>query len=254
MWAFGWMHSAVALVVVLAIVGVIIAFVRASMRSRRSGDSSPVVSITLSVSALWAGFAVLGAAIAVLTTLLQPQVQITVPVREFWPQLPDGTSLEGTTATRDSGGFTSADVSVYGLSTAARVCWAIAQALGWLVPGAIAGLIAVACFQLLAGRAFAPVVARMAIVTAVVVTVGGIAAQVLGDVAGSMAATELLTWSGATYPDIPGVEDVLQAWWPQAGFTITFPFWPIAAGLGFAALAAIFRYGSRLQRDTEGLV
>lgn len=134
MWAFGWMHGAIALIVVLVIVGVLIAFVRASLRSRRSGDASPVVSITLSVSALWAGFAVLGAAIVVLTTLLQPQVQITVPVQEYWPQLPEGTQLDGTTATRAGGGFTSADLSVTGLSTGARVCWAIAQALGWLLP------------------------------------------------------------------------------------------------------------------------
>ncbi len=32
------------------------------------------------------------------------------------------------------------------------------------------------------------------------------------------------------------------------------PFWPIAAGLAFAALAANLRHGSTLQRDTGGLV
>jgi len=47
---------------------------------------------------------------------------------------------------------------------------------------------------------------------------------------------------------------VFAAWLPQPGFGIEFPLWPIAAGLAFTALAAIFRYGSRLQRDTEGLV
>jgi len=32
------------------------------------------------------------------------------------------------------------------------------------------------------------------------------------------------------------------------------PFWPIGAGLGFAAPAAVLKYGAVLQRDTEGLV
>lgn len=251
---FSWMHLLVIAVVILVIVGVIVLFARAALRSRVSGDASPVVSITLTLAALWAGFAVIGAVVAALSALLQTQVQITVPVQEFWPQLPAGTVIEGTAATRTGGGFTAADLAVEGLSTAARVCWAIAQALGWLVPGAIAGLIAVACFQLLTGRAFAPVVARMATITAVVVMLGGIVAQVLGDIAGSMAAAEVLQWTGATYEDVPGIENALDAWLPQPGFGITFPFWPIAAGLAFAALAAIFRYGSRLQRDTEGLV
>lgn len=250
---FGW-FSVTALAVVILLAVVIVVFVRAARRAHVSADPSPVVSVTLSLSALWAAIAVVCAVIAVVATMTQSEVQITVPVREFWPQLPPGTEILGTSATRAGGGFTSASLFVDGLTLGARVCWAIAQALAWLIPAAIAGLIAVACFQLLAGRAFAPVVARIATVTAVVVTVGGISAQVLGDIAGSMAADQLLRWTGAEYPDVAGVEDVLGAWLPQPGFMLTFPFWPIAAGLAFAALAAIFRYGSQLQRDTEGLV
>ena len=250
LWQVGpivWIALAVAIVLIVVFVG-------AARRARRVGDPSPVVSITLTVSALWAAFSVIGAIIATLVALLQPQVMITVPVSEFWPELPAGTVVEGMTATHLSGGFTSADLLVEGLSTSARVLWSISQALAWLVPAAIAGLIAIACFQLLAGRAFAPVVARMAMVTAVVVTVGGVAAEILGDIAGNMAARETLGWSSARYEEVAGIEDVLQAWWPQPGFGADLPFWPIAAGLAFAALAAIFRYGSRLQRDTEGLV
>ena len=40
----------------------------------------------------------------------------------------------------------------------------------------------------------------------------------------------------------------------KPGMRIELPFWPIAAGLGFAALAAIFRYGAKLQHDQEGLI
>lgn len=136
----------------------------------------------------------------------------------------------------------------------ARVCWAIGQALWWLVPGAVAAMVALSCLQLLRGRAFAPVLSRMSMLTAVVVCAGGIGAQVLSDIAGSMASTELLSYSGGGFEEVAGIEDVLKAWWPDPMFSVTVPFWPIAAGLAFAALAVILRHGTRLQRDTEGLV
>lgn len=250
LWAIGpivWIGLAVLLVVVAL-------YIRAARRARRSGDASPVISITLTVSAAWAGVSVLAGLIAVPMTLIATQVTLDVPVREFWPQLPAGMVVEGATATRAWGGFTTAPLAVENLGTTARILLASSQALGILVPATIAALIAVACFQLLAGRAFAPVVARMAAITAVVVAVGASVGDMLGDIAGSLASAQLFDYTSARWEDIPGVEDPLTAWLPQSTLSITFPFWPIAAGLAFAALAAIFRYGSRLQRDTEGLV
>ena len=61
-------------------------------------------------------------------------------------------------------------------------------------------------------------------------------------------------YSGGGYEEVAGVEDVLAAWWPQDAFVVNFPFWPIAAGLAFAALGAVLRHGAHLQRETEGLV
>lgn len=239
---------------VLLLAGVIVVFALASIKARRTGEDSPVIRVTLVVAALWAGFSVLGATVALILSLAGPEVPISFPVQEFWPQLPDGTTMDGPTATLVSGGFTSVEGMVADLSIGARICWGISQALSWLIPGAIAALLAIACFQLRAGRAFAPVVARMAMITAVVVMVGGVAAQVVGDVAGSMAAAEVLQWSGGSYEEVAGIEDVIAAWWPKPGFGVTFPFWPIAAGLGFAALSVILRHGAQLERDTAGLV
>ncbi|GAA3905272.1 hypothetical protein [Microbacterium invictum] len=249
----GWFL--VASLAVVALIAVMIGvFGVASARTKNSDDPSPVVKVTLVVAAFWAAISVLAAIVSVLNVLLNESVTITVPVQEFWPQLPAGTEVDGTTATLDGGGFTSAELVATGLSTGARVCWAIGQGLGLLVPGAVAAMIAVTCFQLLAGRAFAPVVARTSMVTAVVVAVGGIAAQLLSDIGGSMAASEVLGHTGGSYEEVAGIEDVFDAWLPQPTFVLELPFWPIAAGLAFAALAAVFRYGSRLQRDTEGLV
>ena len=251
------MHAswfAISLGVAVVVLGSIIVFAVAQPRRPRTADEASTVTVTYWVAVAWATMSVIGAIASVLAALMQPEVTITVPVQEFWPALPTGTLVEGTTASRAGGGFTSAEVNVAGLSVGARVLWAVSQGVAWLLPAAIAGLLAVACRQLRTGRAFAPVVSKMAMITAVVVAVGGLTMQITGDIAGNLAAVEVLQWTGAQYPDVAGIEDELQAWWPQPGFGVTFPFWPLAAGLGFAALAAVFRAGSRLQHDTEGLV
>ena len=49
----GW-HLIVIVVVAVVIVGVIVAFARAGSRARRGDDAGPVVSLTLTVSAVWA--------------------------------------------------------------------------------------------------------------------------------------------------------------------------------------------------------
>src|SRR5690606_3592081 len=102
-------------------------------RAKNSGDPSPVVKVTLIVAALWAAFSLVAAIVVVLATLLQDHVRVTVPVQEYWPQLPAGTEIDGMTATRVGGGFTSAELVATGLSTGARVCWAIGQGMGLLV-------------------------------------------------------------------------------------------------------------------------
>ena len=112
----GW-HLIVIVVVAVVIIGLIVAFARAGSRARRGDDAGPVVSLTLTVSALWAGFSVIGGVVVALVALLQPQVQITVPVREYWPALSDGAFIEGASAARVGGGFTSADLLVDGFST-----------------------------------------------------------------------------------------------------------------------------------------
>lgn len=249
-----WTIGPIVWIGLAAVVVAGILFARSVRRARRSGDPSPVISITLVIGAVWAAVSVIGSLIAVLNTLLSPTVTMTVPVAGFWPELPAGVVFGGTTATRLSGGFTDATLVIADLSTGARMLWATSQGLAILVPGAIAALIAAACFQLLAGRVFAPVLARLAMITAIVVAIGGSAAQVLGDVAGGMASSELFAYTTGGWPEIAGVEDPLRAWLPRAAAMVNVPFWPLAAGLGFAALATIFRYGSRLQRDTDGLV
>ena len=239
--------GATVLLVLLLAVGLVLA----GLRARRDGSAGPLVTAALVVAVVSATLAAIGGTVAVLAGMLEPQVSIVVPVREFWPQLPAGAVFDGASATRVGGGFTSATLLVDGLSAGARACWAIAQGLSWFVPGTVALLVAVGCRQLRAGRAFAPVLARLTMLTAVVVLVGGLAAQVLGDIADSMAAAEVLDWTSAALPAFDGDPHTLI---PASTFGIEVPMWPIGAGLALAALAALLRVGDRLERDAEGLV
>lgn len=249
-----WAVGQIVIIAAVALVVAAVLFIRATRRARSRGDASPVVSLALSLSAAWAAFSLLGAAISVIQNLAADAPRMSVPVAPFWPDLLPGVTIDtGPTAEVVGGGFTVAEVDVAGVSPLARGLWTTGQALWSLIPAAIAGLIAVACFQLLAGRTFDRIVVRMTMATAVIVAAGGTAAQLLSDIAGSMASQELFARESARWTEIPGVDDPF-AWWPEATLNVTLPFWPIAAGLGLAALAAVFRYGSRLERDTEGLV
>lgn len=131
--------------------------------------------------------------------------------------------------------------------------YALSSVLWWIIPGTMAALVAYLSLQLLRGNAFAPLLPSLFYATALIVMIGGFAAQITGDMASSMAAAEALDWTGASWesadPDID-----ITSFWPEAGLHIEIPFWPFVAGLGFAALATLFRYGVQLQKDTAGLV
>lgn len=245
-----WLHLLTLGLIVLVVAAVAVWAVRAW---RRRGVD-PLIGLTLSLSALWTLTAALAAAGALITTLTSREVQITVPVSTYWPQAPSGVEIQsGPTAAVEGGGFSEASLLLSGLSTAARLAWGIGTATGWLVSAALAALIALSCFQLLAGRAFTAVVSRTAAVTAAVVLVGGLGSQILCGIGGSMASAEALTVTAAR-ADGAGDGSDPMAWHPVPTFAVQLDFWPIGAALALAALAALLRYGSRLQQETELLV
>ncbi|MEW1835256.1 hypothetical protein [Microbacterium sp. NPDC079995] len=244
-----------AALVVLLIIGTIVAFaIAAARRSRSEDDAGSLVRVTRVIGVLWVMFAAVGAVANLLLPLLTPAVTITMPIQEFWPQLPSTVDLQ-TDATRVSGGFTSATLVVEGLTPLARALWGISQMIVWTIPVVIALFVVMACSRLLEGAAFAPVVAKMATTTGAVVAFGGVAAQIMGDIAGSIASTQLFGAKGGSWEgDYAGIGNVFDAWVPASTVQISFPFWPVAVGLAFAVLGAILRSGARLQNDVKGLV
>lgn len=250
--------SLVHLVVLLAVLALVVAVIGFGVRGWRRRGLDVTVSVALSGSAVVAVVSLLMAVGTAISVMTATTVAFTIPVSPFWPAPPAGVTItDGPTAVAESGGFTTADVDVSGASAGARLFWALGQGIGFLVPAAIAALIAIACFQLLRGAAFARVVVRASMTTAVVVLVGGVATAVLSQIGGSMVSHELLTVTAVTAATGAALADGttdLGSLLPQPTMSIQVPFWPIGAGLGFAALAAIFRHGARLQHDTELLV
>ncbi|WP_291525560.1 hypothetical protein [Branchiibius sp. NY16-3462-2] len=222
-----------------------------SLRNERWGTRD-VVRSTGTVAALGA----VATGIAIIVNIANAtgggDIDMTVPVDEYWPALNPGVTVEGPTATVAGGGFTSADVQVHGLDGATRALWVTGQVVGLLVPLTVCLLIVLACWKLLHGDPFVALVTRVALWTSVVVLVGGLASQILQQIAASRAAHALLDITSYTAPDVHGQE--LPTGLPRSTGGWTLSLWPVGAALLIAAFAALVRYGTRLQEDVEGLV
>lgn len=249
---FGW-HAALLILLVGVPIVVAVILYRRTRRARATGDPAPIVSLTLTISAFYGALCLIGALIGLVVNLTSESLLMTVPTVPYWPLPLPGVTIDTGPTSVVGGGFTAAELMIAGVPLPARVLWAVGQFLGLLVPTAIAGLIALVCFQLLRGAAFAPVVARGSLITAAVVLVGGLGTQALCGWAGSVAGGAALTVRSAEVNGYPDAVDPL-ALLPQSAFNVQIDFWPIGAALALAALAAVFRYGFSLQRETEGLV
>jgi hypothetical protein len=246
--SLAWPH----LLILVAVLLVMVLIVILAFRGWRRRGVDAVIGVTLTVAALVAVFAAFGVVVTVIAGF-QTGLTITIPVQQFWPHPASGVSIQsGPSAHVDDGGFTTAEVTASGLSTGIRVMWVTGQAIGVLLIASVAALVAVLCFQLLRGAPFVATLRRAALVTAVVCLVGGLGSQLLCGIAGGLASYELLEVHGWACPR--GVVDACATGLPTPFFSLDVNFWPIGAALGLAVFAALLRVGSRLQRDTEGLV
>jgi len=137
-----------------------------------------------------------------------------------------------------SGQFDLATVSVWGPSTGARILIAAAALVGILATVVVALAIAYLCQRLRRGDPFVPALSRAMFVASLTLMVGGVIGQGL-TVAAAWLVSDELDSARSTHEFIPG---------GPADYT------PIVAGIVLGVIAAAFRIGERMQRDTEGLV
>jgi hypothetical protein len=154
------------------------------------------------------------------------------------------------------GGIDRATLTITGITVGTRILL-IAAALAL---AGVAVTIALALARIagatLRGEPFVPAVARSITMAAVVVAIGGTVSSVLQQIGEWRAGQDALYVTGWTGIGITDPSTTLaQLGWPDpAYFALDIPFLPIMLGLGLAAIAAVFRAGEHLQRDTAGLV
>nr|BFF09334.1 hypothetical protein GCM10025699_06370 [Microbacterium flavescens] len=149
--------------------------------------------------------------------------------------------VAATAPTLVCGSVSGVDVSVAGVDAGMRLLLAAGDVLSLIaiaVPGVV---LAIACGQALKGVPFSRVVSHWLLIGAVPVLVAGLGGELLGDLGRTILANEIFPAPGADVVST-GIYSVSVSWWP------------ICAAAALGALAAIFRHGTRLQRETAGLV
>jgi hypothetical protein len=225
------------LLVVAAIAAVV------AWTARRRGSRTAVISATLTIAGWWVALIVIATPFAVVQTLTADSVMVTdLPVSMAWPEPLDCGASSAATPTLACANVPTANATILGLTFAPRALLAVGQVLGSVAIALPAVAIGVVCFQMLRGRPFARTASRALIIAALVVLVAGIGVDIASGIGRGLAAAEVLPRHG---------DGAVTA---GAVYSLTVELWPFGAALALAALAAVFRYGFTLQRETEGLV
>jgi energy-coupling factor transporter transmembrane protein EcfT len=249
----------IALILVVIIVAVVVFVAR---RRNPEGAGRPLVLLTgRLIGAAYACFTIVATAVGVISTLTADQVDVAIPVREYWPgAFPWVTVEQGPTAEVVGGGFVTADVAITGLGMDARAFLAAGHAIQGATFIVIAITIALLCQRLLTGTAFTPALTRAVTVTGMSVAIGGMLWQVAFGIGSSIASAQALTVTG-WMSEHPLGNDPLETEFdpyatglPEPTVFAQIDLWPLLLGLALAAVGLAFRRAERLQRDAQGLV
>ncbi|MDQ1544109.1 MAG: hypothetical protein QOK08_1747 [Actinomycetota bacterium] len=245
------------LLIFLAVMGTVTAIAVRGRGNRPAFSGVPSARITRIIAVLYSLVAAIGTVITVLQTLLSSRVSVSMPVQQFWPSLPSAVKeVQGVSAHVAGGGFSTAHVDVTGLDAAART-W---LAAGELVQGSTTVLIGVVvvilCTSVIRQNPFRPVLMRGISFSAFGILIGGLVWQICGVVGGNLASNQVLGVNGwgldtanVRWDDIHNLIGL-----PEASHEWNIDLWPLWIGLSLLAVSAVFRYGHRLQKETDGLI
>ena len=171
--------------------------------------------------------------ISLIAALTRDQIPLTLLADAPLPA-----EADAGTAQLVEGTYASASVLISGLSWGPIFLWALSHVVAILTTVLISAAVVHLCWKLLHHRAFDRSVSWMAISVGFVLTVGTILGNGFGGLGLMMASTEL-------GPVSPG-----RFWTPGFSLDLT----PMLAGFVILLVAMAFEVGTRMQRDTEGLV
>ncbi|GAA1919062.1 hypothetical protein GCM10009775_09530 [Microbacterium aoyamense] len=226
------------LLIVAGVIGLVV------WDARRRGEPHVLLRVTAAIARMWLALTGLTLVIGAWRWFSGGDTWIArLPIAMEWP---------APTCTGETGPFTeptvvcasvnNADASIAALSFGTRATLALGELLGLVVVAMPAVVVVIICAYAVRGAPFAKPAARWLFIAALVILIAGLGAAILTDVGQSLAAMESLPASG---------EGPVTA---QPTYRIDVPPWPIGIAFALGALGVIFRHGSRLQRDTEGLV
>ncbi|MEO7349880.1 MAG: hypothetical protein ABIW32_08505 [Terrimesophilobacter sp.] len=260
----GWLI--IAIIVILVILGAVIALVVVPQRKGEgTNESRPALMLVVArfLALLYAGLMTIGTVVNAIVMLVSDTVSVSLPVRQFWPEVYPWITLQpAPAASVVGGGFTTADVMVDGLGMDARLILAAGGVVQGVTLIVIACVIALLCHRLLGGSPFRGLLARSTTWAAAAIAIGGIAWQFLFEIGGSIASSQVLQLNGwNSTPTSTEMSDYVDTHFdpfatglPESAFGFHLDFWPLLIGLALAAVAVAFRYSERLQKDTDGLV
>jgi hypothetical protein len=211
--------------------------------------------ITLWGAVVYAAATAIGTLYVLGQLLLSTTINVQLPVETFWPELTKSVKLDPVPVAKVvSGGFTQANVMMSGVGVDAKLWLAAGHLLEGATYLAISVAIAILCSRLLKGDPFGPILTRTITRAGAAILIGGLGWQVCYSVGGWKASIAALQITGSEmstkfvdnlHPDNLG--------WPHPGGNVEVGFWPIWIALALFAIAAIFRYGEKLQRDNAAL-
>lgn len=210
------------------------------IRAKKSGSKSVALDVSASLAFGWVAICIFGLLFAAWQTFFTDTTLITAAGVAEPPLAPVDENADGPLPALTGAYSSDRNLEIRGLPIGILVVLFIGKALTVVLLALPGVAVRVVTVNAAAGRPFAARVGTTLGVLAIVVLVVGLARDLVEPIGQTLAANAVLPDEGPL--SAPGV------------FTLTVQFWPFAAALALAALAAVFRHGFRLQKDTEGLV
>ncbi|BDZ40471.1 hypothetical protein [Microbacterium suwonense] len=213
--------------------------------ARRRGSDTLALSVTRSLAGIVIGLSLVGLIFGGINQFVAQPTWLNDNMRTWVDdhlgslQSPacdvDGSFVEGSPAAEGALSYCKGAINY--LPHTPRLALFLAAVFTFLATIAVAWSIYTAALLASQREPFHPSVHRTFTRAALVTLGAGLVADVATTIGMTLAARALEWTPGVTVP-----------------YVFQPPVWPFAVALGLLALAAIFRYGAQLQRETEGLV
>lgn len=194
----------------------------------------------------------------VAATLNGDNVEVTVPVRPYWPENPNLTIMDPIRGDSVSSVMTEVHVTSSELSLTTRILLASGSLLQGVAVLAVLVAVIALCNRLRAAQPFTQSLPRIGRITAVVIILGSLIGQILEGIAASRAGEESLRVTA--WASEGGTESITEPW-PLPTWLVNVEFGTFFVALGILVVAELISQGiridaerRRLQTDTDGLI